>query len=274
MSYMALTNSGHTAIAESMYIREMWVSWGDIPAFISAPTGLSVTEIAGGSLSIGTYKYVVTTVTDFGETDGSAVLTHTLNSVDRKIKLTWNRPSMNSQPNPTYKIYGRTDGSIRYLGSSNTEEFIDIGTPITSVISVPIENRTSYTPWVQNPLPPDPSHHRLLREIGRRKILIKKYVYPDENGAIITLNNKWNESTVPTRHVYLYVGFDLNDASSSIIYQFGIFVDTVPIPECINYNYLNYNQVQNPGLLLSLEHTVPIYRNPATKEIHEIVMTF
>jgi hypothetical protein len=272
MGFMVLTNSGHIAIAKAIHDKTLFLAWGDLPPFIEAPADVVPSVIVDGSslLNIGIYEYVVTSLNEFGETDPTAVIQTSITSVGHAIKLDWT-----SVVGATgYKIYGRVNGITKYLTTITTNTFTDNGSINPGVANPPTANTTSAEAWGQDPLNPNVLHSRLYREVGRRKILTKKYVVPDPEGPYATTQSRWSESSIPTRHLYVYVAFDLDDASTSTLFQYGLFIDTVAISGYENANYLTPDLVDDPGTMLSIENTSPIFRNRSTREIHEIVMTF
>ena len=273
MGFMVLTNSGHTAIATAVHDKDLFLAWGDLPAFIEPPANFHgvVEENTGGGLNSSTYEYVVTAVNEFGETTPSQVFNMTIANNNSSIVLDWDAVT---GVGITYKVYGRLNGDLRFIASTADLTFKDTGLAISSGAVPPTANTTSASSWGSTPPSPSVSHSKLLREIGRRKVLTKKYVKPDPEGPYVTTQARWSESLVPTRHVYVYVAFDLNDAATSTLYQYGLFIDTTAKPGFENANYLFPDQVEHAGSMLSLENTTPIFRNPSTREIHEIVMTF
>jgi len=275
MAILVITNSGHTAIATAVKDKELFIAWGELPPFINPPTELVgvVNTGLGGGLNAGIYEYVVTAINEFGETLPSNVFRLNTQTNNIAVVLTWTAPNT-SQP-ITYSVYGRLNGDLRYMGTTSETTFTDMGLVISSGKQVPTENTTSAAPWGNEPKPVNFEHKRLYKEICRRKIQVKKFVVPDANGVYATsATDKWSESVEPTRHVYYYVAFDLSDAATSTVYQYGIYMDTVPIDGYHNANYLLPDQVASEGKLLCIQNSTPKFRNPSSKEIHEGVLTF
>lgn len=268
---MVLTTSGHIAIASAIKSQTLHLAWGDLPDFLSAPTVASAVVLTGqGSLQSGLYNYVVTAINNVGETTVSPVCEVTISEGASAVSLTW--PSVTGAKG--YRVYGRTPNSTYYLISEvTTTTFIDLGTSVGTT-AAPSANTTSLETWTTTPPTPTTSYTSLCRELGRRKASIVKYVTPDDNGAYLTTQGRWSESSVPTKHIYVYVGFDLNDAVDSTIYQFGLFIGTVAITGYENALYLTPDLISSTGSLLALENVSPIYRNSSTREVHELVMTF
>lgn len=268
---MVLTTTGHIALAKSVMDQTLFLAWGELPSFIYAPVSITANEGAAssGSLVAGDYNYYITSTTPLGESLVSSVTPITVLNSNSSVVLSWGAVTGASG----YNIYGRVAGNIFKIGSTTNTNFVDDGS-VTSGSAIPSSNTTSATPWTTSPDLPNINHTQLYGEVGRRKILVKKYVLPDENGPYVTTQGRWSESATPTKHVYLYAGFDLADAQDKIIYQFGLFMDTIPATGYENHNYLLPGQISDIGRILSLENVSPIYRNASTREVHEIVMTF
>lgn len=114
----------------------------------------------------------------------------------------------------------------------------------------------------------------LINEVGRRQVTFKAYAFEDPSGTIVAQGRTWSLSSTPTRHLYLQYKFDPGDASDKIIYQLGIFMGTVPTVGNENLQYLIPQQIQDFGTILTIENVEPYPRNPSTREMLEIVITF
>jgi hypothetical protein len=273
MAAMILTNSGHVAIAEAMFNSQMYLAWGDLPPFLGAPVGLAASLISGGSLISGVqYSYIITAYNKAGETTGSTSVSVTPSSTNSACMLIWTATSNAIG----YNIYGRTTtDNYSLLDTTTGITYTDTGvSSVTSSVKVPTIDTTSLTPWTNTPSTPSILSSGLCREIGRRKVQVLSYVIPSASGAYITPQGQWNAVNYPTQYIYAYVGFNLTDASTSTIYQYGLFIGTVPAAGFTNTQYITASQVSDPGSLLALENITPIYRNTSSREIHEVVMTF
>lgn len=130
------------------------------------------------------------------------------------------------------------------------------------------------TSWSSEIPSPEVTDTKLMNEVGRRLVVIKKYVTPATNGEITTSTGSWSESTNPTRHVYLKVDHDLTDASDSTVVQIGLFTGTVVKPTSTNKTWLLPSELTSIGTLLACANIQPIVRNSATKESRQFVLTF
>ncbi|QIG71445.1 structural protein [Rhizobium phage RHph_TM39] len=272
MAFMVLTNTGHVAIAKSIKDQQLYLAWGDIPPYMDPPTsGAATLSAVAGTLPLGSYTYKVTCTTDAGETTGSSAIAFTLSSVGSSIKLTWSAVSGAK----SYKVYGRTaSNDYKYLVTVTAAEWIDNGSVTVGTVSIPTVNTTSSALWTTSPPSPLLTYEGLYRELGRRKVMSVKYVKPDVNGAYVTNQGRWAESLTPTKYIYAYIAYDLTDAPNNTIYQYGIFIGTVPTAGNENKQYLIPSEVSDKGSLLSIENVSPIIRNSSTREFYEIVMTF
>jgi len=124
--------------------------------------------------------------------------------------------------------------------------------------------------------PPEPiTQTALLREVGRRVVDEVHFVAPDPDGEIVVPTGRYRLSTEPTNHLFIRVRFDFEDAATSIIREQGLFVGTVTDPELPpGQKYFVPSQVVDPGILLVLQNSVPIVRQPSTRETFEFVVTF
>lgn len=268
---MVLATSGHAAIAAAVKANDIHLAWGDLPPFLGAPTGVTGTSQAGTStVEIATHEYVVTTVNEFGESIQSDVITVVVAASDRVVNLSWTPVTYATG----YKVYKKVGVEYQLLDTAATASYNDNGSVIPNDTQPPVADTTSITPWTTTPPAPNLEHTKLYREVGRRKVMMSKFVVPDVSGAYVTTNGRWSEVGYPTPYLYLYIGYDLTDAQTATIYQLGLFLGTVPSAGNEAKIYLLPSEIDEEGDLLSLEHVSPIYRNSSTREIHEIVITF
>lgn len=266
---MILTETGHTAIASAIKNQSLYLAWGDLGDYLPAPTVAAVPGTTGGQLPANTYAYKVTAVNGGGETVGSATATVTTSTPTSVASLSW-APVAGAI---AYRVYGRS-GVLGYLDTVKGTSWTDDGSRSPTSKEPPTTNTTSAPAWDDNPPTPLTSQTGLYHEVGRRKASLVKYVVPDPEGPYSTTQGRWSESPEPTKYIYIYVGFDLTDASSSIIRQFGLYVGTKPSTGNENAQYLTPGQIADPGSLLSLQNVTPIYRNSSSREVHELVATF
>jgi len=124
--------------------------------------------------------------------------------------------------------------------------------------------------------PPEPiSQTALLREVGRRVINETHFVATDPEGEIVVPTGRYRLSSEPTNHLFIRVRFDFEDAATSVLREQGLFVGTQTDPTLpIGQRFFNRAQVTHPGILLVLQNSVPIVRQPSTRETFEFVVTF
>ncbi|WP_341819703.1 hypothetical protein [Wolbachia endosymbiont (group A) of Brachyopa scutellaris] len=116
---------------------------------------------------------------------------------------------------------------------------------------------------------------KLLNELGRRTADEVLFCTGDENGELLTPTGRFNPSNVPTNNLYLKFTFDFTDAANQVIRELGVMVGNKikeGLPE--GQRYFEPKDVENPGILLVLEHTVPLIRTSATRETFSFIVTF
>ncbi|MBS9529991.1 hypothetical protein INQ25_00990 [Wolbachia endosymbiont of Rhagoletis cerasi] len=115
----------------------------------------------------------------------------------------------------------------------------------------------------------------LLKEVGRRVVDEVLFCTGDENGELITPSGRFKSSNVPTNNLYLKFTFDFTDAANQVIRELGVMVGTKVKKELPpGQRYFELQDIEDPGILLVLEHTVPLIRTVATRETFAFVVTF
>jgi len=124
--------------------------------------------------------------------------------------------------------------------------------------------------------PPEPiDQTALLREVGRRVVDEVHFVSADPDGEIVVPTGRYRMVTEPTNHLFIRVRFDFEDASTSVVREQGLFVGTKTDPALpIGQKFFIPAQITDPGILLVLQNSVPIVRQPSTRETFEFVVTF
>lgn len=115
----------------------------------------------------------------------------------------------------------------------------------------------------------------LLREVGRRVVDEVHFVTADAQGEIVVPTGRYRISVDPTNHLFIRVRFDFEDAATSVVREQGLFVGTqtdAALP--IGQKFFPPTQITDPGILLVLQNSVPIVRQPSTRETFEFVVTF
>ena len=123
--------------------------------------------------------------------------------------------------------------------------------------------------------PEDTGRTALLREVGRRVVDEVHFVSPDAQGEIVVPTGRYTISIEPTNHLFVRVRFDFEDAATNTIREQGLFVGTetnAGLP--VGQKFFIPAQIEEPGILLILQHSVPIVRQPSTRETFEFVVTF
>ena len=115
----------------------------------------------------------------------------------------------------------------------------------------------------------------LLREVGRRVVDEVHFVTADPEGEIVVPTGRYRLSADPTNHLFIRVRFDFEDAATSVVREQGLFVGCATDPALpIGQMFFVPSQITDPGILLVLQHSVPIVRQPSTRETFEFVVTF
>ncbi|MDR0968395.1 MAG: hypothetical protein LBL99_02025 [Holosporaceae bacterium] len=124
--------------------------------------------------------------------------------------------------------------------------------------------------------PEDPTQTALIHEIGRRvadEVLF--CVGDDEEGDLLTPTGRFRAVEQPTNNLFIRTTYDFTDGSEYTIREFGLFVGTktaLELPE--GQKYFLPTDIVDPGILLLLEHSVPLIRTPATRESFSFVVSF
>lgn len=122
----------------------------------------------------------------------------------------------------------------------------------------------------------DPDATALISELARRTANEVAFVTPDSGGDIILPSGaKFTRSVTPTNRLFVSVTFDFNDASSSVVREFAVFVGSTMIGGLpLGQRYFLPAEVATPGRMLHLENIAPIFRSPAIRESFQTVITF
>ncbi|MDX5488376.1 MAG: hypothetical protein O7150_06410 [Wolbachia endosymbiont of Andrena praecox] len=116
---------------------------------------------------------------------------------------------------------------------------------------------------------------KLLNELGRRTANEVLFCTGDENGELVTPSGRFRPSNVPTNNLYLKFTFDFTDAANQVIRELGVMVGTkVKKGLPTGQRYFEPKDIEDSGILLVLEHTVPLIRTAATRETFSFVVTF
>ena len=124
------------------------------------------------------------------------------------------------------------------------------------------------------PPPEDVNAVTLLSEVGRRAVFEKRFVIPNNDGDIVVPNGRFSFSDIPTRNVYFSFKLDFEDAADKIIRELAVYTNTetdIALPP--GQKYFLPADLAVPGILLLLENITPVFRNAATRETFEFVVT-
>ncbi|GHU22216.1 hypothetical protein FACS189472_15070 [Alphaproteobacteria bacterium] len=121
----------------------------------------------------------------------------------------------------------------------------------------------------------DPMQTTLKSEVGRRIVDEVVFCVGDDDGELVTPTGRFSASEEPTNNLYIETTYDFEDASDHTIRELGLFVGTKTDPDLpVGQKYFLPADIVDPGILLLLEHSVPLIRTPATREKFCFVVTF
>lgn len=164
-----------------------------------------------------------------------------------------------------------TGQTVYQLG---TDYIVDSSTGVIQGTAIPA-NSTVTIEYTED-TPPEPiMSKKLLNELGRRTVDEVLFCVGDENGELVTPSGRFKSSAVPTNNLYLKFTFDFTDAANQVIRELGVMVGTRVKEELPpGQRYFEPKDIEDPGILLVLEHTVPLIRTAATRETFSFVVTF
>lgn len=114
----------------------------------------------------------------------------------------------------------------------------------------------------------------LIHEIGRRVIDEVSFCEPDPEGFTVTPTGRFSKTDTPTNQLYFHCTFEFEDAADQTIRELGIFIGTKTKGTCPpGQRYFLPTDLEDPGILLVIENTVPIIRTAATREAFSFVIT-
>lgn len=147
---------------------------------------------------------------------------------------------------------------------------------ITRLPNGNLENNATVAISYTYATPPEPiTANALLNEVGRRSADEVLFCVGDENGDLITPTGRFKASSTPTNNLFLRFTFDFDNASNQIIRELGVMVGTLTKPDLpAGQRYFGPTDIDESGILLVLERTVPLIRTAATRETFSFVVTF
>jgi hypothetical protein len=129
--------------------------------------------------------------------------------------------------------------------------------------------------WGDGTAPEDVMATGLIHEVGRRRADEVLFVEGDDDGPLVTPTGRFSAVDYPTNNLFMRFTFDFENAANKTIRELGVFIDTVTNPDLPSGQwYFELNDIVDPGILLVLEHTVPLIRTAATRESFSFVITF
>lgn len=146
---------------------------------------------------------------------------------------------------------------------------------ITRLPNGNLENNATVAISYTYATPPEPIAAALLNEVGRRAADEVLFCVGDEDGDLITPTGRFKTSRAPTNNLFLRFTFDFDNSSNQIIRELGVMVGTLTKPDlALGQRYFALTDIDESGILLVLERTVPLIRTAATRETFSFVVTF
>jgi hypothetical protein len=128
--------------------------------------------------------------------------------------------------------------------------------------------------WDSTPESPSSSDDDLEAELGRRKPSSVAYVTPNVSGEIVLPNgNRYTASVTPTSYVYVRTLFEYDEEPTGVIRESGLWIGTVPDTGHEGDDYLDVGDIDEKGLLFTLDRFPKITRNSGNREIFEFVIS-
>lgn len=168
-----------------------------------------------------------------------------------------------------------TQGEITFIAGTDYSVDSVMGV-ITRLPNGNLENNATVSIAYTYATPPEPiTANALLNEVGRRTADEVLFCVGDEDGDLITPTGRFKASSTPTNNLFLRFTFDFDNASNQIIRELGVMVGTLTKPDLPpGQRYFEPTDIDESGILLVLERTVPLIRTAATRETFSFVVTF
>ncbi len=129
--------------------------------------------------------------------------------------------------------------------------------------------------WDDVPVPEPATATALLNEYGRRRATQVLYCLPDAQGELVVPTGRFTASATPTKYLYMRFAFDFTDAQASTIRELAVFIGTIAnVSAPSGQDYLVPSEVQDPGLMLALEHIPKLVRSASVRQQFEFVIQF
>jgi len=129
--------------------------------------------------------------------------------------------------------------------------------------------------WDVTPVPEPAEATALVNEIGRRRVTQALFCLPDPQGELVVPTGRFTQSDTPTKYLYMRFSFDFTDAPASTIREVAVFSGTtVKVSVPAGQDYVIPSEIENPGLMLALEHIDALVRSSSVRQQFEFVIQF
>lgn len=145
-----------------------------------------------------------------------------------------------------------------------------------------LKNATLYIAWgsgdpawdtTETPTPTG-EETALRAEIGRRRVTHCDFVAFDYAGDIaLPQGRRYSLSAEATSSLCLRVTFDATDAPTSTLRELGVYYGTVPASGHEADAYLDPEHLEDPGILLALEHLPAVRRSTPRQEQFTLILS-
>ena len=129
--------------------------------------------------------------------------------------------------------------------------------------------------WDTDPAAEPADAIALVNELGRRRVTQVIFCQPDTQGELVVPTGRFTVSEAPTKYLYMRFSFDFTDAAASTIREVAVFSGTTPkasVPS--GQEYIVPAEIEDPGLMLALEHIDALVRSASVRQQFEFVIQF
>ena len=129
--------------------------------------------------------------------------------------------------------------------------------------------------WDTTPVAEPADATSLVNELGRRRVTQAMFCLPDPQGELVVPTGRFTVSDAPTKYLYMRFSFDFTDAAASTIREAAVFSGTTAkasVPA--GQDYIVPSEIENPGLMLALEHIDALVRSASDRQQFEFVIQF
>lgn len=167
-----------------------------------------------------------------------------------------------------------SNGAVTYTVGTDYSVNFNTGV-VTRIAGGAIEgSATVQVTFRVEPPAENPNATALVGELGRRKVLDKQWVLPDEAGDVWTHDGRFSVSTTPTNYLMCKASFEPDEAPTATIREYGLFGGTEVVAGLPpGQRYFPVAQVTNNGFPYAVRHVPAVTRNLGTRETFYFVIS-